>query len=162
MESVFREELPFVIRFVRRFGAQPGDVEDLAQAVFVVLLARPELLSSGARPRSVLYGVTRRVLSDYRRRRKRALRAGLAQPVTPPQQEVWVGRSQARAVLDDALSRLDATRRRALMLYELEGLSIREVADLTDSPLQTTYSRICSARAALRRSLARKDLPIAL
>ncbi|MFN7700613.1 MAG: RNA polymerase sigma factor, partial [Deltaproteobacteria bacterium] len=70
LETVFREHGAFVVRMVRRMGAPIEDVEDTAQEVFMVLQSRPDLLAGGACPRSVLFGVTRRVVSSRRRARR--------------------------------------------------------------------------------------------
>ncbi|HZT58705.1 MAG TPA: sigma-70 family RNA polymerase sigma factor [Pyrinomonadaceae bacterium] len=53
-----------------------------------------------------------------------------------------------------ALEELPAEFREALVLREFEGLSYKEIALVTDSPVGTVMSRLARARARLQRSLA--------
>jgi RNA polymerase sigma-70 factor (ECF subfamily) len=61
--------------------------------------------------------------------------------------------------IDEALSMLPVAFREVIVLRELEGLSYKEIANVTDSPLGTVMSRLARARAELRRALtaARKS-----
>ncbi|HEX2876903.1 MAG TPA: sigma factor-like helix-turn-helix DNA-binding protein [Polyangiaceae bacterium] len=42
-----------------------------------------------------------------------------------------------------------------LVLYEIEGITMREVAEVVGCPLQTAYSRLQSGRASLRSAWLR-------
>jgi RNA polymerase sigma-70 factor (ECF subfamily) len=53
-----------------------------------------------------------------------------------------------------AVEQLDAEFREALVLREFEGLSYREIAAVTGSPLGTVMSRLARGRERLRQSLA--------
>ena len=55
--------------------------------------------------------------------------------------------------LERALHGLPARFRRLLVLRELEGLSYRELAEVTGVPIGTVMSRLSRAREALRASL---------
>lgn len=161
LARVFREEGAFVLRTIRRLGATPSDAEDLTQQVFVVLHRRPELLERDAPVRAVLFGIVRRVLADHRKRQRRARRSEEIEVAVPPAQERAVRRSEARRRLDDALSRLDDDKREVLVLYELEELSMPEVAKLLEIPVQTAYTRLHAAREIVRKALARQELAVA-
>ncbi|MFN7701493.1 MAG: RNA polymerase sigma factor, partial [Deltaproteobacteria bacterium] len=76
-----------------------------------------------------------------------------------PEQEQELARRRARALLDLALDALDPPRREVFVLYELEGLGMREVAELLGLPLQTAYSRLHSARVTVRQALLGKEIP---
>jgi RNA polymerase sigma-70 factor (ECF subfamily) len=159
IEAVFREHAAFVVRMVRRMGAPADEVEDAAQEVFLVLQTRPDLLLGGAPPRSVLFGVMRRVVASRRRARRATEPLDAEDHAQEPEQELELGRRRARALLDLALDELDAPRREVFVLYELEGLTMREVVDVVGVPLQTAYSRLHSARTTVRRVLLGKELP---
>jgi RNA polymerase sigma-70 factor (ECF subfamily) len=49
---------------------------------------------------------------------------------------------------------LDEGKRAAFVLYEVEELTLAEVSEALEVPLQTVYSRIKSARQTLRATLA--------
>jgi RNA polymerase sigma-70 factor (ECF subfamily) len=58
-----------------------------------------------------------------------------------------------REDLLSALESLPVEFREALVLREMEGLSYKEIADVTDLPLGTVMSRLARARERLRRLL---------
>lgn len=62
--------------------------------------------------------------------------------------------AERRSVLDAALARLPATMRLAVLLHDAEGLSMAEVAILTEAPLSTAKSRVRRGRAMLVTVLA--------
>jgi RNA polymerase sigma-70 factor (ECF subfamily) len=53
------------------------------------------------------------------------------------------------------LAGLDEDKRNVLVLYEIEGLTMREVAEVVGCPLQTAYSRLHAARDLLHAALER-------
>ena len=56
---------------------------------------------------------------------------------------------------------LDDDKRAVFVLFELEGLSMQEIAQSLECPIQTAYSRLRAAReavdAAVRRYRLRKE-----
>jgi RNA polymerase sigma-70 factor (ECF subfamily) len=61
--------------------------------------------------------------------------------------------NQIAATLERALDRLDPSLREAITLYEVDGLSYREIADRVGIPLGTVRSRIFRAREELAQKL---------
>jgi len=62
----------------------------------------------------------------------------------------------ARELLHQALAELPTEFREAVVLRELEGLSYKEIAAVTDVPLGTVMSRLARGRGMLRDRLARR------
>lgn len=62
-------------------------------------------------------------------------------------------RRAARETLDQALERLPQEFREVIVLRELEGLSYKEIADITGAPVGTVMSRLSRGRERLRRAL---------
>ncbi len=58
-------------------------------------------------------------------------------------------RKWAARLLMRALEQLDDDRRAVFVLYEIEGLSIAEVAAALGCPLQTAYSRLRAGRTVV-------------
>jgi len=71
-----------------------------------------------------------------------------------------VRQSEARRQLDAALARLDDDKREVLVLYELEELSMPEVARVLGVPVQTAYTRLHAAREIMRKALSRQQLAV--
>lgn len=59
---------------------------------------------------------------------------------------------RAREQLDRLLDTLDDRRRAVFVLYEIEQLRMREVAEVLGEPLQTCYSRLHQARRDLKQA----------
>jgi RNA polymerase sigma-70 factor (ECF subfamily) len=51
------------------------------------------------------------------------------------------------------LDRLDEQKRQVFVLYEIEGMTMKEVCEVLECPLQTAYSRLHAARAVLSEAL---------
>ena len=62
-------------------------------------------------------------------------------------------RRAARETLAEALERLPREYREVIVLRELEGLSYKEIADVTGVPVGTVMSRLSRGRERLRRVL---------
>jgi RNA polymerase sigma factor (sigma-70 family) len=62
-----------------------------------------------------------------------------------------------REMLHEALGGLPPDFREALVLRELEGLSYKEIAAVTEAPLGTVMSRLARGRGLLRDRLARRS-----
>jgi RNA polymerase sigma-70 factor (ECF subfamily) len=78
-------------------------------------------------------------------------------PITEPftdRVDATVSATAAKARLADALAKLPASQRDALLLHAWAGLSYEQIAAATGVPLGTVQSRISRTRQRLRRQLA--------
>ena len=151
--QLFETHAAFVLRLVRRLGVHESDMEDVAQEVFLIAHRRIADLDPEANPRNWLFGIARRLVANYLRKAHR-LRERPSQDVMPiesgdPDAELDLRRS--RALLDQALNQLDQDKRVVFVLFELEGLTMQEVALMVGCRLHTAYSRLHAARALVRR-----------
>lgn len=157
LEALFAEHLDFVLRSLLRLGVSPRDVEDAAQQV--LWIAHQGLAQiDPARPRAWLWGVARRVASDHRAlaRHRVELDGGAAQDrqVSP---ENVLERLSARELVHRALEALPLERREVLILYEMEGMTLAEIAELSSAPLQTVAGRLRKARAEFADAVAQLE-----
>jgi len=155
--EVFDQHARYVWRSLLGLGVQERDVADASQQVFLVVHDRlaSDQVPAGAL-RTFVYGVCLRVASDFRRRAHRRHERLFADPPEtsqPPQQERAAWHRQALAQLDAVLAGLPAPQREAFVLYEIEELSMNEVAGALGCPLQTAYSRLHAARRAVMAAL---------
>lgn len=160
LRRVFREHAPRVWRTLRYLGVAPGDLPDQSQEVFIVVFRR---LDSFDAERGSLAGWIRgicvRVASTYRRRphrRHEEVRESLPSREQPPTQLEAVSRGELREMLLEALETLPDEQREVLVLYEIEQLRMREIAELLGIPLQTAYSRRDAGRRRLATMLGRR------
>jgi RNA polymerase sigma-70 factor (ECF subfamily) len=156
--EAYRANVDFVWRVLARCGVPDEQLEDATQEVFVIMHRRWGAWGSGPQ-RAWLYGVTRRVASTQHRTRQRHRRKLAALPTPPeaPRADDRLGDQHRLDALARTLEQLDAERRDVFVLVELEGLSAPEVALALDCKLNTVYSRLRRARAAIAQAMAQYD-----
>jgi RNA polymerase sigma-70 factor (ECF subfamily) len=158
LRTVFDEHARYVIRTLRHLGIKDADVEDVAQEVFVTVHRKLAEFEGRSKLRTWLYAICLRVASDHRRRayvmRERVtdsppIDAGERTGDEPD--ATLESRTFVRSLLDG----IDDDKRAVLVLYEIEGLTMREIADIVGCPLQTAYSRLHAGRELLRAAYER-------
>ncbi|HWP08948.1 MAG TPA: sigma-70 family RNA polymerase sigma factor [Polyangiaceae bacterium] len=151
-DHVLAESTPFVWRVLGRLGVARADIPDVCQEVFLVVHRRRH--DYDGRPvRPWIYGICTRTAADYRKRvsrRREELPEVLPEGVVAAPQESTLDVERALARLEQVLAELDQGMREVFVLYELEELTMKEVASIVDCPLQTAYSRLHAARRAVR------------
>jgi RNA polymerase sigma-70 factor, ECF subfamily len=149
--AVFHEYAPFVLRAMRHLGVGEADLHDQCQEVFVAVFQGLAGFEGRSSLRTWIYGIALRVASNYRRRayvRRECAVAELPEPAPEEQPDAAEQASQRRQ-LQRLLAGLDEDKREVFVLYELEELPMKEVAEACGCPLQTAYSRLRAARRAL-------------
>ncbi|MBN2194397.1 MAG: sigma-70 family RNA polymerase sigma factor [Polyangiaceae bacterium] len=157
--------LGFVWRSLRRMGLQAADADDAAQEVFCIADRRLDDIDP-EHERSFLFGTALRIVALHRRTMRRrsahldALESLTDSSPTPPSPEELTGMRRARSTLDQILDFLPLEERAVFVLYELEELSVPEIAELCSLKVGTTSSRLRRARelfqAAAQRVRARQ------
>jgi RNA polymerase sigma-70 factor (ECF subfamily) len=152
VREVFDEYAGYVWRTFRHLGIPEADVPDLCQEVFVVVHRKLGEFEGRSSVKTWLYGICVRVASDHRRRahvRNERAQSDAGEQLSSSQSFGPDARAEARAQLQSLLAELDDDKRTVLVLYELEGLTMKEIAEIVGCPLQTAYSRLHAARARL-------------
>ncbi|XXU61304.1 sigma-70 family RNA polymerase sigma factor [Sorangium sp. So ce1078] len=147
--QLFEEYAPFVWRALRHMGVPDREVPDLCQEVFLVVHRKLGEFDGRSSLRTWIYGICFRTASEHRRRahvRREEMTESIPDEGMPPPQPEELLRKQARELLQRALSSLDEEKRAVLVLFELEGLPMTEVAEVVGCPLSTAYSRLYAAR----------------
>jgi RNA polymerase sigma-70 factor (ECF subfamily) len=157
--EIFREHAPYVWRVLRRLGVREADVEDLCQEVFVIVHRKLPEFEGRSSMRTWIYGICIRVASDHRRRahvrREEPTDAPPEERKSAPQLHE-LEREQARVLLSRALAELDDDKRAVFVLYEIEALEMKAVAEAVGCPLQTAYSRLHAARKKVTETIERQ------
>jgi len=155
--DVFDAHVRYVWRSLLGLGVGESDVPDASQQVFLVIHARlaADQIAAGAM-RTFVYGVCLRVASDFRRRAHRHRERLCAEPPESPlpaNQEEALAQREALGLVETALAQLPAAQRETFVLYEIEELTMAEVAAALGCPVQTAYSRLHAARKAVMAAL---------
>ena len=154
--DTFQRELDFVCRSLRRLGTTPSDVEDLAQEVFLALHRSWPQFDQTRPVRPYLFGITFRVASKHRRKNRREVTSKFVEiPDGRPGADDQLVAEGARALLLSALERIALPRRAVLVMHEIDGVPVNEVAAALGIPRFTVYSRLRKARRELESALRR-------
>jgi RNA polymerase sigma-70 factor (ECF subfamily) len=150
-------EFDFVRRALRRHGVPMADCEDLAQEVFLVTWRRWRDYDPRRPLRAWLTGIAFRVAREHRRTLRRQARPTLDSepPEEAPTPEHEIASAHARALVLRALETLPAAQRELLVLHELDGRSVREIARGASLPIFTVYTRLRRARLRFARAVER-------
>lgn len=157
LRALFEGHYASVWRLLRRFGVPAVALDDAAQEVFWVAARRLSDIRPGSET-AFLYGVALRVASNHLRRERHPPGdeldlASLAD--SGPSPEEALAERQRRALLDTVLARLPLELRTVFVLFELEGLEVRQIAELEGIPVGTASSRLRRAREEFS-SIARR------
>lgn len=154
--ELVRRHLPLVLAAARRQMRDPALAEDAAQTVFLLLARKAPILSRNTVLPGWLFNTTRLVvrhlIRSETRRRQRELLSAAMEPSQPSSSDpVW---DRAGVVLDDALARLSAADRDALLLRFTEGRNHREVGLALGIGEEAARKRVDRAVERLRVQLA--------
>jgi len=145
-----------VWRIVRRFGVPENSADDAAQEVFIIAARRLSDIAPGSE-RAFLFASAVRVAANARRalgaRRECAEDDSMPEGVDPrPSAEALLDQKRLRQLLDCVLDELSDDLRVCFVLYELEGMSSPEIAELLSIPVGTVASRLRRAREAFEQA----------
>jgi RNA polymerase sigma-70 factor (ECF subfamily) len=158
--AVYDRELAYLHRTLQRLGAAPSDLEDLAHEVFLVVHRRWADFDASLPLRPWLFGIAFRIVSAHRKRANREVPrswdAWLEIEDLGPRPDEAAELRQNRARVLAALERVPLARRAVLVMHDLDGVSMRDIASALSIPLFTSYSRLRKARRELEGALRRE------
>ncbi|TXD35210.1 RNA polymerase sigma factor [Lujinxingia vulgaris] len=152
--QLYERHVGYVAHHVGRLVGPRGDLEDVVQEVFVQVHRCLADYRGDCTFTTWLYRVSRNVAIDHLRRRKKTVSLDDWRPLRQSGSS-WrrlEARDQLRG-LYAAMEKMPLDHREAFVLYEIEGMKLREIADLTGDPLNTVASRVRRARQDLREVL---------
>lgn len=158
LTRVAQEHLDFVWRCLRRFGVPAADADDAAQQVFLV--AADKLVDVPVeRERAFLFATAARIAANARRsiRRRQSAYDSLSQAPEEPSvsQDELSDQLRARALLDQVMADMPEDLREVFVLFEIEEISIQDIATTLDIPIGTVGSRLRRARQAFQQAVTR-------
>lgn len=147
MKSLYEKHGSVLAAYACSCGLDFASAEDVVQQVFLKMLrvqpAKPEV------PLAYLYRATRNACLNVRRDRMRE--------TDLPEGESWLlhssGNREQVLTLQTALRELPEDQRETIFLHIWSGMTLLEIADATETPLNTVASRYRYALEKLRRCL---------
>jgi RNA polymerase sigma-70 factor (ECF subfamily) len=158
MRALVDAHYEFVWRSLRRFGIRDGEVDDAVQKVFWVACRKLPSIKDGSE-RAFLFQTALRVAADVRRaeRRNREVVGAEADDVLDPRPgpEDLIDRHRARLLLDRVLDDMALEQRAVFVLFEVEQMTLVEIAALLGIPRGTVASRLRKARSEFYERVSR-------
>ncbi|HYQ26187.1 MAG TPA: RNA polymerase sigma factor, partial [Polyangiaceae bacterium] len=147
---------PRAAAFLRKLGVTELDLEDAVQDVFVQLFRYLPSFRRESELSTWLYRICISQARSVRRRKRvtqtlaRLLSLGTAPTLvsTPSLPEAVVRRR-----VEAALSKMSEGDRTVFVLYEMEGVPGKRIAEIVDSPEASVWRRLHGARQVFRRAL---------
>ena len=151
----------FVWRSLQRLGVRDRDLEDQLQEVFIVAHRRLASFNGSSELTTWLFGICLRVAAAHRRRAH--VRSELAtfdgelpESGAGKDPEKSALEREAREELEALLSGLDLEKRAVFVMFEIEGFTAPEIAEVMGTPIGTVYSRLAAARGELEKAARRR------
>ncbi len=159
LAAIYDAHAEQVLRWASRLGGPTLDPADLVHEVFLVVHAQLPHFRGEAKLTTWLYRITANVVLDRRRKERRRWsrhhRAGDEVMRTPlgatPLEELEQRRD--RELVYRALDGMKEKYRTVLVLFELEGQSGEELAELMGARIETIWTWLTRARAQFRDRL---------
>jgi len=156
--ELFEAQFSYVWHALKRLGVAERDLEDLTQQVFMQVHGQlPKFVSS--RPlRPWLFSFAYHAASNYRALSRHRVELSIVAPEPPdtrPSADEQLITRQELELAELALSRVALDRRAVLLLHEVEGHSMPEIAESLSIPLNTAYSRLRLARQEYEQAVRR-------
>jgi len=157
-----------IFNYLLRMVGDRSEAEDLAQEAFLRAFRALHRFRGGAAFPTWLYRIASNLAVDaLRRRRREAARSvSLEEPIgtdegdvsrelpdplpDPPQR---AEQAELQAEVQRAIAALSPKLREAVVMFDIQGLTYEEIAEVTGVPLGTVKSRLFNARSQLRDRL---------
>jgi len=160
-EVLYRRHNDAIFRYLLRLCQHRDTAEDVFQDVWGKIVKARDSYRPTAKFTTFLYRVAHNCFIDHIRRNKRHTQTADVEPDTQPNPadlpEVETERSLARRRLEAALQELPEEQRDVFLLSEEAGLSLDQIASVTDSNRETAKSRL---RYAVNKLRAAIDEPV--
>jgi RNA polymerase sigma-70 factor (ECF subfamily) len=159
--SVYHQYFDFVWSSAKYLGVGANAIDDVVQDAFMIVYSKLHTLQHPEALRSWIYGIVRRTASTHHRanRGRTGLKASELAGGTSPATPLELAERSARVeLLASLLAELDELKREVFVAVELEEMTVPEIAEALEIPLNTAYSRLRAARLAFEERLARRTI----
>lgn len=154
--SLYDRYAPLVHRFAAALGVPAEEREDAVQDIFIAVFRSLKHFRGEAQLSTWIYRIAARhaIRLGRRRRAREAMRVTMLRE-KPPIDIDPSERSTQLATLDRMLGKLPPKKRAVLVLFEIEGLSAKEISDVIGCPENTVWSRLHHARSEMVKAARR-------
>ncbi len=165
LRTMVTANFDFIWRSLRGLGVPASNADDATQQVFWIASQKLDSITSGSE-RAFLFSTARGVAANARRATIRSReqsgqegeRALESFVDAAPNPEQAAQATQGKALLERILSDMTEDLRTVFVLFELEGLTSVEIADVLQIPVGTAASRLRRAREEFQLAVTKLQL----
>lgn len=157
-EALFRKFAPMILHALPFLGVAEADTDDLCQEIFLTVHQKLPTFEGRSTLKTWIYGICLRKVSNYRRQARHRYEYSsekIAEQAVQIEQVQQIHKEQQLDILERALALLSEKKRVVFVLYEIEELSMEEVAQVARCPVFTAYARLYAARREIKRVVRR-------
>lgn len=152
--ALIRRHQGLVLSIAYRYLGSRPDAEDAAQEVFLRLWGAARRYKPQADLAAYLRTITVNLCLDQRRTGRFLVFSDPGEPAGTHDPHTDLQDAERKATVGRALLSLPPAQRMAVLLFHMEGLSVREVAGLLEVSPKAAESLLSRARASLRQRLS--------
>ena len=161
VEDVLTEMGQPVLRYLERYVGDTATARDLHQETLIRVARGYEAFAGRSSVKTWVFSIANRVAADYFRHPDRQARIvdldeAADVPSSDPDVDVSLIEDEMNQCVRQVIDSLPDAYRSALILHDLEGLSIDQTALICECSLASAKIRIHRARNRLREALKRK------
>lgn len=139
--------------FAVHLTGSPVDAEDLLQEALLQALRKFDTLREPARFKSWFYRILHNTWLEAGRRKSRRPSVSMAPESFFQVSDSGPGPAERYSEIEYLLQHVNPVQRETLLLFEVEGFSLKEIADMHAVGIATVKSRLFQAKEKIRRGL---------
>lgn len=152
IDGLFRSEAPRLQRYLRKQTRAGEDVGDLVQEAFLRFVGATQR-SVPVRPAAFLQRIVRNLVIDHWRQAAPRHLGDVDLLTCPPSQEDGLLASEVMVAYEAVLEDLPERTRTIFLLYRVDGLRYREIAERFEISVPAVQKHVAKALAALAWTL---------
>ena len=155
--ALYEAEFSYVLRSLRRLGVAERDLEDVVHELFLAVRKRLTAYDASRPIKPWLFGFAYRMAADYRRLARHGREVfGDASDIADAGADTEA-KIASRVLVNRALTMLPFDQRALLVMHDLEGHTMHDIADVLGNPASTLYARLHVAREAFTVAVRRLE-----
>jgi RNA polymerase sigma-70 factor, ECF subfamily len=159
LERMFRAHHELIWRTLRRLGLSPDLAADTVQQAYLIAAERLDDIRSGSERAFLFSTAIGLARTNFRRSQRCQLQSDMDTHVDPGlKSEQLNNHCSAVQLMDRIFAKTHPDLVAVFILFELEGLSAPEIAQLIDIPVGTVASRLRRARSTFKAAARRMEL----
>jgi RNA polymerase sigma-70 factor (ECF subfamily) len=153
INHIWNEYKDQLLDFIRKKIKNNAEADDILQEVFIKILSKIDTLKDSDKLKSWLFQITRNTIIDHYREQQKGNKIDFILNPQEDEDEQNSAMKAAESWIGLYVEELPENYRQAVILSELKGLSIAEIADTMNISYTNARARVQRGRQALKKNL---------